>query len=115
MFIADLVLVHGIRDIGAALARHDRIVLRSAPGAGAFAGAGFWRALVALAHQQFPGRIEADILDCADAPGAAMAALRAGCRHVALDAGCPAFYAVSAAAAAIGASVLPRDKLPALE
>jgi hypothetical protein len=53
---------------------------------------------------------EIDILDCAAAPGTAMAALRIGQRRIVLDPG-PAFTAVSAAAATLGAVVL--DARPA--
>jgi hypothetical protein len=81
-------------------------VLLSAPGAGVWAVAGFWRALIDAAAREFPNQIEADILDCADAPGQAMAALRAGCRFVVLDPACPAWPAVESAARSCGAVLL---------
>ncbi len=106
MFHSETVIVQGLAEIRAIFRGKQRVVLRSTPGAGLFAGAGWWRALIAAAEAEFPGRIEADILDCADAPGQAMAALRAGCRHVALDRACPAWNAVAGAAEACGAILL---------
>jgi len=46
------------------------------------------------------------VLDCADSPGCAMAALRVGQRRLVLDPACPAFAAVAATAATLGATVL---------
>jgi len=76
-------------------------LLLSAPGAAGFLGPGAWRALVALA----PGY--PDALCCGDAAGDALAALRAGCRVLVLEAACPAFAAVAGAAAEVGAVLLP--------
>lgn len=76
-------------------------LLLSAPGAAGFLGPGAWRALAA----QAPGW--PDALCCGDAAGDALAALRAGCRLLVLDATCPAFAAVAGAAAELGATLLP--------
>ncbi len=53
--------------------------LLSAPAAAQFAGALWWRRLIDLAAAE-TGMACDDWLDCGDAPGQAMAALRAGCR-----------------------------------
>jgi hypothetical protein len=98
------VVVHGLRHARAALAPGLPVTLLSARGAAIYAGCGWWRALMQAAGA------EIDILDCADAPGYAMAALRLGQRGIILDHG-PAFVAVSAAAATLGAIVL--DTRPA--
>jgi len=98
------VVVHGLRDARAALAPGLPVTLLSARGAAAYAGCGWWRALMQAAGAAI------DILDCAGAPGYAMAALRIGQRCVILDPG-PAFAAVSAAASLLGAVVL--DARPA--
>lgn len=108
MFHSPVVTVQGIDDIRAALSGGARTVLRSPDAAVLFLGPAYWRALIARAEAEFPGQIEADILDCADAPGLAMAALRAGCRYLLLDPACPGFAAVQSAAATIGARVAPR-------
>jgi hypothetical protein len=54
----------------------------SAPGAGAYAGAPWFAALVKLAVAEAPGCTVSAILDCGDEPGTVLAALRAGLRRV---------------------------------
>jgi hypothetical protein len=110
MFSSHTAIVLGLDDVRAALRPGHRRVLLSAEGAGAWAGCLWWRALIDRAHAEFPGQVEADVLDCADAPGHAMAALRSGCRWIVLDPACPATPAVRAAAATLGAVVL--DRMP---
>jgi hypothetical protein len=92
------VVVHGLAHALAALAPGLAVTLLSAPGAGAFAGALWWRALVAQARAAHPATPCADILDCADAPGHAMAAIRAGQQTLVLDPACPAFPRIAALA-----------------
>ncbi len=101
--------VHALDDACAALAAAGPrgVLLLSAPGAGVFAGPGWFLALVAQAAAQSPVTEVEAALDCADAPGTALAAIRAGARLVVLDGACPAFAAVAAAAAEAGARVLP--------
>lgn len=101
------VVVHGIAHVRLAAALGLRFVLLSAPGAAGYAGCLWWRALAELAAEEAPGLVAGDILDCADAPGWAMAALRLGQRALVLDAACPAWSRVAAVAAAQGAIVLP--------
>jgi hypothetical protein len=100
MFFPPAVVVHGLSDARAALRPGLPVTLLSARGAALNAGCGWWRALVAAAAAPH------DILDCADAPGHAMAALRIGQQTLVLDAACPGFAAVAAAAATVGAFVL---------
>jgi hypothetical protein len=83
------------------------VLLLSAPGAGGFAGAAWFLGVVAQAAAARPGVAHCAALDCADAPGTALVALRAGVRLVVLDSACPAFAAVRAAAAEVGAQLLP--------
>lgn len=108
------VIVHGAPDLRAALAAGRAVTLLSAPGAGVFAGCGWWRALIALARREFPDADAPDILDCADAPGAALAALRLGQTRLVLSDEAPGFAAIAATAAALGAEVLHRAP-PALD
>src|SRR5277367_3056433 len=108
MFFPPAVVVHGLDDALLALRPRLPITLLSARGAALYAGCGWWRALMAAAAAPI------DILDCADAPGHAMAALRIGQQILVLDAACPGFAAVTAAAAALGARVLP-GRPPALD
>jgi hypothetical protein len=107
-------VVHGLDHARLALRSGWPVVLLSAEGAGGFAGCLWWRELVAAARATHPATPAQDVLDCAAAPGHAMAALRAGQRLVVLDAGCPAYRAVVSAAASLGAIVLPA-RPPALD
>jgi len=90
-----------------ALAGGRRVLLLSAPGAAGFLGAAGWQALLDATAVAAPGAPFEDALCCADAPGLALAALRAGCRGLVLDAARPAFAQVAGAAAELGAALLP--------
>ena len=82
------VVVHGIEEARLALAPGHPVLLLSAPGAAAYAGAGWWRALIHAADTRQP-----DALDCADEPGRALEALATGCRILILHP-CPAFATI---------------------
>ena len=97
MILPPAVVVHGAANARDALAPGRPVLLLSAPGAAAYLGALWWRALIAAVHAPL------DALDCADQPGRALEALAAGCRIVVLLP-CPAFPDV--AARAQGALVL---------
>lgn len=60
------------------------VVLRSAPGAIYSLGSGYFLAMIAFARRQTPSGRCLGVLDCADAPGFALAALAAGAEAVAL-------------------------------
>lgn len=78
---APAVIVHGLGQAQAAVRAADLargLVLLSAPGAGLFAGAGWFAALARAAAADRPGLGVSAVLDCADAPGAVLAGLRAG-------------------------------------
>lgn len=72
----------------------------SAEGAAAFLGAAGFRALLG---EHWPH----GILDCADAPGFALEALRLGARSLVLAPAVPAFPALEALAREAGAEILP--------
>ncbi len=108
------VIVHGRAHALAAVAAGRPVTLLSARGAALFAGGGWWRALVAAARAAQPAAAVCDVLDCGDAPGPALEALRAGHLLLVLDAACPAFPLVAARAATCGAVVLPAPP-PALD
>jgi hypothetical protein len=103
------VVVRGAAEAAAALAVAEGrpVLLLSAPGAAGLLGPAGWRALVARAESQAPGASCADALCCGDAPGLALAALRAGCQILVLDGACPAFAAVAGAAAEAGVTLWP--------
>ena len=104
-------IVHGARDVAFALevAAGRPIILLSAPGAAGFLGvAGF---LAMLAPR---GALPLAILDAGDAPGHALAALRAGVPRVVLAPAVPAFAALADLATGMGARLLPAAP-PALD
>ena len=104
------VVVHAAAEAEAALALAGPrgVLLLSAPGAACSMGAAWFLALVRqAATAAAPGVAHAAALDCGDAPGHALAALRAGARLLILDPACPAFAAVAAAAGEAGAAVWP--------
>ena len=78
MEIYPAVTVHGLSDAIRAVADGRPVTLLSAPGAASHAGCGWWKALVDAARAAHPDVPCLDILDCADATGMALAALRIG-------------------------------------
>jgi len=105
------VILHGGAELRAvlALAGSTPPWLLSAPGAAAYWGVAGFRALL---DEQ--GALPLGILDAAEAPGHALAALRAGFSAVVLDPGVPAFPALATLFAAQGARLLPTAP-PALD
>ncbi len=99
------VAIHSLAQGRLALRVGVPVTLISGQGAGWYAGAGWWLAMMALLRRDQPPPF-ADILDCADAPGAAMAGLRLGQRLIVLDFACPALARVAAAAATLGGEIL---------
>ena len=82
------------------------VLLVSAPGAALNAGPGWFMAVIEQAAAQFPSAPFAAALDCAEAPGAALAALRAGFKLIIFDLGHPSAASVLGAAQEAGAEVL---------
>jgi acyl-CoA reductase-like NAD-dependent aldehyde dehydrogenase len=78
------IVVRSLAEAVAALeaANCREIVLVSAPGAGLYAGPGWWAALTEAAREAVPAARFSAILDCGDDAGAAMAAIRAGVEAV---------------------------------
>lgn len=105
------VVVHGAEEVGAvlALAGGRPVALLSAPGAAGYIGLAGFRAILD-AH----GAFALGILDAADAPGHALAALKAGFRTVVLSPEVPAFPAIGRIAAAMGTRLLEAPP-PALD
>lgn len=109
--LAPCVIIHGAPELAAVLAlageRPPRLL--SAPGAASSWGVGGFRALL-----QAHGALPLGILDAADAPGHALAALRAGFRAVVLDPAVPAFPSLAVLFASEGATLIP-EAPPALD
>ncbi len=101
-------IVNGLDDAITVLraARGAPVTLLSAPGAALFAGCLWWRAVVRQAREAVPGSDAVDVLDCADAGGLAVSALRMGQRAIVLLPAAPGHAAVVAIAADCGAMVL---------
>jgi hypothetical protein len=114
MIVYPAVIVHGLADATAALAPGLKVTLLSAPGAALFAGCLWWRHVVVAARTEYPHTETIDILDCADAPGLAMGALRSGVHRLVLWPQAPGQAKVAATAAAQGGFVLPQAP-PALD
>jgi len=103
------VIVHCWPDLRDALAPGRPVTPLSAPGAARYAGCLWWAELLAAANFSGPA-----FLDCADAPGRAVEAIRLGLAGIILTCE-PARYAiVQTIAAAAGARLLP-EAPPALD
>jgi hypothetical protein len=114
MIVHPAVIVHGVADAKAALAPGLPVTLLSAPGAGLFAGCLWWREIAAAARAVYPDTQVVDILDCADASGMAMGALRSGVCRLVLWPDAPGWDGVAAIAEHQGGFVL-QDAPPALD
>lgn len=83
------VTVISLKQAKAALAAAEAldvpVVLISAPGASAYVGAGWFDALVSIAKAAYPNADYTAVLDCGDAPGHALAALRHGFKAIRYD------------------------------
>ena len=88
-------------------ARGAEVTLLSAPGAVLFAGCLWWREVVRQAHETVPDARVADVLDCADASGLAVSALRIGQRAIVLHEQAPGRAAVVAIADGLGGHGAP--------
>ncbi|MFQ3622605.1 MAG: hypothetical protein SNJ73_03575 [Acetobacteraceae bacterium] len=112
------VTVHGIGEARAALAAARAagvgVDLLSAPGAGGFAGAGWWLALTRRARSDVAEVPGTDVLDCDDEAGFAVEALRAGCAAVVFTGPSAQAERLAAIARSLGARLL-RDRPPSLD
>lgn len=105
------VRVHGIDEGRTALsvARHLGldVTLASAPGAAGHAGAGWWVALAAALRAEFPEVPFVPVLDCGEAPGHVLAAIRMGCSDIAFSGPDDVTDRLSDIAAQVGARIHP--------
>ncbi|MDA0785505.1 MAG: hypothetical protein O3B37_04360 [Proteobacteria bacterium] len=106
---------HALAALTAAHAHNRSLVILSATGAVRSAGAGWWRELVMQAGDSNPDQNAEWILDCADEPGMALAALREGVGTVALDADEPVWSRVAQIADQHDARVIRVDRSGALD
>ncbi len=79
---ARTIVFHTLEHTRAALAAATHaeapVILRSAPGASAYAGAQYLKAMVEHASAEFPDADFTAVIDCGDDPGHAQGALRIG-------------------------------------
>jgi hypothetical protein len=108
------VVVHSLADARLVLSHGQPVTLLSGEAAALYAGCGWWRALVAAARAEFPQVPIADLLDCADASGQALAALRVGLRHLILTPDAPGRARVAKIVAGLGGTLLS-ERPPALD
>jgi len=102
-------LDHARTAVAAAASLGRDVTLVSAPGAGAYAGPLWFKAVVDEAAAAFPGIAVTAVLDCGAEPGTVLAALRAGFRRV-IFTGPEAMRArLAEIAAATGAAIEPRQ------
>ena len=107
-------LVRSLSDMQVAIAPGLAVTFLSAPGAALHAGPLLWRALVASAVRETGAAPVHDVLDCIDASGRALEALRLGQSCLVLDPGSVGYADVFSRAASVGAQVLP-SRPPALD
>ncbi len=112
MKLAPAVIVHGLGMAQLALRTAQTClcptILLSGPGAGAYAGVGWWRAMMQQAGA------DAHILDCGEAPGRALEALRAGQMLIVLRADPRIWADIAERAAACGGTLFAQAP-PALD
>lgn len=96
------IIVHGLAELTAAIAPGRPFTLLSAPGAASFGGCGWWAALIEAAGFTGPS-----LLDCGDAPGRAVEALRLGLPGIVLTCEAAAYATVAELAQHAGARLLP--------
>ena len=99
-------VVRGFDEGRLALRDGRPVTLLSAPAAASFGGAATWIALVAALRVAHPCLAFHDILDCGDAPGRALEALRLGQRHLVFTGAAGVRQALRERAAALDATVL---------
>jgi hypothetical protein len=100
-------IIHGWADAQAALAgARESLTLLSAAGAGGHAGAAWFAALAAQGEAAFPHVTQRWVLDCGDAPGHVLAALRAGVRAVVFTGAANLRARLASVAAGCGAELL---------
>lgn len=99
------VMIHSLAEGRKVLAHRQPVTLLSPRGAALFAGTLWWRALLKRLREECPHAAVHEILDCADASGLALGALRIGQRSIILDPTAPGRASVAAIVASLGGEV----------
>ncbi len=105
-----VILFHSLSHVGAALGAAAEldvpVTLQSAPGAAAYAGAGYLKAVVERAAAEHPGASFSAVIDCGADPGVALGALRGGWKTVRFSGAAKARVKLADIAGQTGARVL---------
>lgn len=106
------VVIHSLEHARAAMAVAAevgmKLILFSAEGAAGNAGPAWFRDVVRIARSEYPKVDVTAVLDCGDAPGYALAALRAGCRTIHFAGSRPVKAKIRAIAKGSGAALHER-------
>ncbi|MGE0254948.1 MAG: hypothetical protein AB7N54_13745 [Alphaproteobacteria bacterium] len=108
-------LAHAVAALRAATAAGRPVTVLSGAGAALHAGPGWWREVERAARRAVPAAEATFVLDCADRPGAALAALRAGVGVIALTAPDAARRVVADIAGQSGARIARVSRRGALD
>ncbi len=100
-------LDHARMAVAAAASLGTGVTLVSAPGAGAYAGPLWFKAVVDEAAAAFPGTAVTAVLDCGAEPGTVLAALRTGFHRVIFTGPEATRARLAEIAAATGAAIEP--------
>jgi hypothetical protein len=104
------ILIHGLDDARAALRAAQEtgraVTVISGPGGGAYGGPAWFDHVLREAQGEFPQAQVTAILDCDDAAGLALGALRYGIRHVRFDGREDVTIKLREIAAAQGATII---------
>lgn len=107
------ITIHCLADARTALAAAQSlrvpVTLISGPGGGSYGGPGWFNAVVREASAAFPDVRVTAILDCADAPGHVLGALRAGTKTVRFTGSADLAATLREAAQASGAELITED------
>lgn len=108
------VIVHSLAQARAALAAAaalgKEVTLASAPGAGGYAGPGWFKALTDEARRAVPTARCEIVLDCGAGPGMVLAALRLGLKRIRFTGSVEAARGLAAIGTALGATVEAGDE-----
>ena len=105
-------LSNAVAALKAARAAGAPVTILSAPGAARSGGPAWWRELGAQAGAAVPEAMAEWILDCADEAGTALAALREGVTHIALECDPAVRTRVCEIAAQTGAVLATAQRVP---
>jgi hypothetical protein len=107
------IIIHGVDDARAALQAAAElrvpVTVISGPDGGSYAGPGWFNAVVAQAQGAFPDVTVTAILDCDDASGHVLGALRAGVRAVRFTGRADVAAKLADIAASQGAALITGD------